>query len=101
MRSLTLGKQRVGPEQPTYFVADIAANHDGSLNRAQLLIRLCAEAGANAAKFQNFRAPKLVSDRGFRTLGGQISHQASSNKSEVEVYADATVPSHGSPLLKR
>jgi len=60
---IKLGKHTIGVDHPTYFIADIAANHDGSLDRAKLLIRLCADAGANAAKFQNFRTPKLVSDR--------------------------------------
>ena len=39
----------------TYFIADIAANHDGSLKRAKKLIKLCALAGADAAKFQHFK----------------------------------------------
>jgi N-acetylneuraminate synthase len=30
-----------------------------------MLIRLAKEAGADAAKFQNFHAPKIVSDYGF------------------------------------
>ncbi len=51
MTTLMLGKRKVGLEYPTYFVADIAANYDGDLERAKLLIRLSAEAGANAAKF--------------------------------------------------
>jgi sialic acid synthase SpsE len=67
--TLKLGKKTVGNVHPTYFVADISANHDGDLERAKLLIRLCAEAGADAAKFQNLRASKIVSDRGFRSLG--------------------------------
>jgi hypothetical protein len=71
-RSLTGG----GGSNPTYFIADISANHDGDLERAKDLIHLAAQAGADAAKFQNFRAPKIVSDHGFRTLGGQLSHQA-------------------------
>ena len=54
--TLQIGRHPVGLQQPTYFVADIAANHDGSLDKAIDLIGLCAEAGANAAKFQNFAA---------------------------------------------
>ena len=46
----------IGLNHPTYFIADIAANHDGDLERAKELIRLAKEAGADAAKFQNFRA---------------------------------------------
>jgi N-acetylneuraminate synthase len=66
----------VGGSNPTYFIADVSANHDGQLSRAKDLIFQAAEAGADAAKFQNFRAPKIVSDFGFRSLRGQLSHQA-------------------------
>ena len=36
----------ISKDSPTYFIADIAANHDGSLDRAINLIRLAAESGA-------------------------------------------------------
>ncbi len=101
MSELVLGKHTIGVEHPTYFVADIAANHEGNLDRAKLLIRLCAEAGANAAKFQNFRAQKLVSDRGFRALQGHSSHQAHWKKSVFEVYQDAVVPWEWTPILQQ
>ena len=65
-----------------------------------MLIRLAKEAGAEGAKFQNFRAPKIVSDYGFRSLGGQLSHQAQWSKSVFEVYDDASVPFEWTPILK-
>jgi sialic acid synthase SpsE len=99
--TLKLGDKSVGEEHPTYFVADISANHDGDLERAKLLIRLCAEAGADAAKFQNFRAPKIVSERGFNSLGAQFSHQAKWKKSVFQVYDEATLPWEWTPELKR
>ena len=46
---------------PTYFIADIAANHDGDLKKAIDLIHPCAEAGADVAKFQHFKANTIVS----------------------------------------
>jgi len=95
-----IGNHTIGMEYPTYFIADIAANHDGDLERAKLLIRLAKEAGADAAKFQNFQAHKIVSDRGFKTLGGQQSHQAKWKKSVFEVYKDASVPFDWTPILK-
>jgi sialic acid synthase SpsE len=100
MSTLKLGKKIVDSDHPTYFVADIAANYDGDLERAKLLIRLCAEAGADAAKFQNFRAAKLVSDRGFRALGEQVSHQSKWKKSVVQVYDEATLPWEWTQQLK-
>jgi sialic acid synthase SpsE len=82
---------KVGLEYPVYFVADIAANHDGNLDRAKDLIYRAAEAGAAAAKFQHFAAETIVSDFGFRNLGSQQSHQASWRKSVFEVYKDASI----------
>lgn len=87
-----IGPKRVGPDQPTYFIADIAANHDGSLDRAKHLMTLAKEAGADCAKFQHFRAEHIVSDFGFKALGGQQSHQATWDKSVFEVYQAASLP---------
>ncbi len=101
MTTLRLGSKTVGLAYPTYFVGDISANHDGDLERAKLLIRLCAEAGANAAKFQNFRASKIVSEAGFQGLGGQLSHQSKWEKSVVQVYQDASLPWEWTPVLKQ
>src|SRR6478672_10175121 len=92
MAQISFGQRRIGDGTPTYFVADISANHDGELERAKSLIRLAAEAGADAAKFQNFRAPTIVSRRGFATLGGQFSHQSAWKKSVYEVYEEASLP---------
>ena len=91
-RTLQIADKVVGEEYPTYFIADIAANHDGDLQRAKDLIHMAAEAGADAAKFQHFKAATIVSDTGFRALPGQQSHQAKWRKSVFEVYKDASVP---------
>jgi N-acetylneuraminate synthase len=95
-----IANRAVGLNHPTYFIADIAANHDGDLERAKRLIRLAKEAGAEAAKFQNFRAPNIVSDYGFKNLGGRFSHQAEWRKSVYEVYEEASVPFEWTPILK-
>jgi len=100
MAEFKIGKHPVGLNHPVYFVADISANHDGSLDRAKMLVRFAAQAGADAAKFQNFRAAKIVSDYGFRNLG-QISHQASWKKSVFEVYKGASIPWEWTEPLKR
>lgn len=98
---LEINGKRIGRDFPVYFIADIAANHDGDLERAKDLIRLAAKAGADAAKFQHFKAETIVSDRGFKDLGSQQSHQAKWNKSVFEVYKDASVSLGWTDALKQ
>jgi N-acetylneuraminate synthase len=90
--TLEIGGRYIGDGHPTYFIADIAANHDGSLDRAKHLIRLAHQAGADAAKFQHFKAHSIVSSLGFASLEGNQSHQAKWERDVVEVYDDAAVP---------
>lgn len=92
--------KKIGNKHPTYFIADIAANHDGDLGKAKELIYMCKEAGADAAKFQHFKAKTIVSDYGFKNLGTQQSHQASWKKSVFEVYEGASLNLGWTPELK-
>lgn len=88
----TIEQKRVGLDHPTYFIADISANHDSDLERAKDLIHMAAEAGADAAKFQNFRAEQIVSKEGFESLGTKLSHQLRWKKDVFQVYKEASVP---------
>lgn len=96
---LEINGKKIGRDYPSYFIADIAANHDGDLERAKDLIYLAAESGADAAKFQHFKAETIVSDLGFKTLGGQQSHQAKWKKSVFDVYKSASVNMDWTPAL--
>lgn len=97
---LDIDGRLIGRDHPVYFVADIAANHDGDLGRAKELIYLAAEAGADAAKFQHFKAATIVSDMGFRALGGLQSHQSNWKKSVFEIYQEASVSLDWTETLK-
>ena len=85
-KEIMISNKKIGLNYPTYFIADIAANHDGDLQRAKDLIFLAKEAGADCAKFQHFLADKIVSDYGFKHLKGNQSHQDSWKKSVYEIY---------------
>lgn len=100
MNNIKIGNKVIGKTQPLYFIADVGANHDGDLNRAYRLIELAKEAGADAAKFQNFQARKIVSEQGFKDLGGQLTHQANWKKSVFETYEDASVSFDWTEKLK-
>jgi N-acetylneuraminate synthase len=58
MRTLTFGNRLMGEGQPTYIVAEIGINHNGSLDIAKRLIDAAANAKCDAVKFQK-RTPEL------------------------------------------
>jgi N-acetylneuraminate synthase len=82
---ITIGDRLITDDSQTFFIADIASNHDADLNRAIDLIHLAAEAGADAVKFQHFLADEIVSDEGFQKVGKQ-SHQTDWPLSVYETY---------------
>jgi len=97
---MIIENNKIALDQPTYFIADIAANHDGDISRAQDLIYQAAEAGADAAKFQHFNAKTIVSKEGFEKFQDQKSHQSKWGKSVFEVYRNAEVNLSWTPILK-
>ena len=97
---LKVAKRSIGLSYPAYFIADIAANHDGDLEKAKKLITLAKEAGADAAKFQHFQAEKIASKFGFESFGSRLSHQSKWKKSVYQVYQDASVPWEWTKKLK-
>lgn len=99
MKTINIGSRKIGKGEDLYFIADIAANHDGDLERALMLIELAAEAGADAAKFQNFKAETIVSRHGFENIGS-LSHQSSWKKPVFEVYQDASISYDWTAALK-
>lgn len=54
-----VGKRPVGDGERCFIVAEAGSNHDGSLEQAKKLIDVAADAGADAVKFQLFRADGL------------------------------------------
>lgn len=90
--------QRIGPMQPTCFIADIGSNHDGDLQRAKDLIYLAKEAGADVAKFQHFSAAAIASDPGFRSLT-EVSFLKDLVKPVYEIYQDAAIDLEWTPAL--
>ncbi|RME60824.1 MAG: N-acetylneuraminate synthase, partial [Caldilineae bacterium] len=50
----------VGEGQPTFIIAEAGVNHNGRLDLAYALVDAAVQAGADAVKFQTFRAERLV-----------------------------------------
>jgi len=62
-RTIRIGAREVGPGHPCFIVAEAGVNHNGDIELARQLVNVAAEAGADAVKFQTFKADRLVSAR--------------------------------------
>lgn len=61
---LNIAGKMVAYNQPVFVIAETGVNHNGNLDLALKLIDLAAETGADAIKFQTFRADQVVSITG-------------------------------------
>lgn len=59
--SMRLGSRTVNAGGAPYVIAEIGVNHEGDLDTAKRLIDLAREGGADAAKFQSYKAGRLAS----------------------------------------
>jgi sialic acid synthase SpsE len=60
-QEIKLGKKLINQGSLPYVIAEIGVNHEGSLAKAKELIELAKQGGADAAKFQTYKAEKLAS----------------------------------------
>lgn len=58
---IKLGARTLTPYSSPYVIAEIGVNHEGSMDQARRLIDLAKQGGADAAKFQSYKADTLAS----------------------------------------
>lgn len=76
--------------RPPFFIAEISANHLGSIDRAKLLIEAAAEAGASAVKFQTYTPDTMTLDlNSFRVSD---DHNLWGGQSLYNLYKEAYTP---------
>jgi N,N'-diacetyllegionaminate synthase len=52
MNTITIGNKKIGENQPTFFIAEVACAHEGNFNVAKQMIDAAVQANADAIKFQ-------------------------------------------------
>lgn len=56
------GKTRIGADQPVYIIAEMSANHTGSLAQAKEIIHAAKESGADCIKIQTYTPDTITID---------------------------------------
>lgn len=90
-KEIKIGNKTIGLDHPTYFIAEIGANFDGSIDKAKKLIDAAKIAGADCAKFQTFDTSRIVSEGGFSQMHLHGVH-GSWGRTVSEVFKDAEFP---------
>ena len=62
MTKIKINEKYVGHECPPFIMAEVGINHNGEIEKALEMIHLAKECGADAVKFQTFKAEEFISD---------------------------------------
>jgi N-acetylneuraminate synthase len=95
--SFSIGDRKLGSDSPPFIVAELSANHNGSLENALAIIDAARSAGADAVKIQTYRPDTISLDADtddFRIKGGLWD-----GRTLYELYEEAHTPWEWHPAL--
>jgi len=91
-----LGPKMVGQGHPCLIIAEVGSNHNGDLEQAKTLINVASDAGADAVKFQAYRADKIAA----QTKHPMAKYEFGDSKNLHELYQAHEMPQEWLPELK-
>ena len=93
MVDFQIGDRPIGSAEPTFVIAEAGSNHNGDLEIAKELIDVAADAGADAVKFQTFRAEDMYVEE-----SGDVEY-LEDERSIYEIIEDMEMPYEWIPEL--
>lgn len=97
---MKIGNREIGAGHPCYIVAELSANHGGSLDQAIATVRAMKESGADAVKVQTYTADTLTLPcrrEPFVVTGGTLWD----GRTLHDLYQEASMPWEWQPILQK
>lgn len=95
--SVFINNIEINEGKKVFIIAEAGVNHNGELEKALALVDLAADIGADAVKFQTFKAHQVV------TAQGEMAQYQKKNlgfeKSQLEMLQDIELPENFYPPL--
>lgn len=97
-RIKSLGSMMFIEKTRTYMIAEMSANHNGNIERAEAIIRAAADAGADAVKLQTYTADTLTIDCANEDF--IVKNSLWTGRTLYDLYKEAYTPWEWQPRLK-
>lgn len=99
-KQIRIGKHLIGPDSPTFVIAEMSANHNMDFDRAVAIMQAAKDAGADAVKIQTYTADTITLDCDapcFQITQGTLWDGTTLHR----LYETAYTPWEWQPELKR
>ena len=90
MQKVKINNRIIGDGYPTYIIAEMSANHSGSIERAKEIIREAKRCGADCIKIQTYTADTITMDCDNEYF--QINDGSWSGENLYSLYGKAYTP---------